>query len=93
MSCCVSRTELHSQVVACASMDGRAQSSAQTFQRLLALPGNSVVAVCGFKNIDPELQSSIVPLDIPDQVVAQFLFVSFAKQLRDRGLVPLGIVQ
>jgi hypothetical protein len=49
--------------------------------------------VCGFKNIDPELQSSIVPLDIPDQVVAQFLFVSFAKQLRDRGLVPLGIVQ
>jgi hypothetical protein len=44
--------------------------------------------VCGFENLDPELQSSIVSLDIPDQVVAQFLLVSFAKQLRVEFLGP-----
>jgi hypothetical protein len=92
MSCCASRTELHSQVLlAPAWMGGH-----KVPHKLSASSGSAGE----FSNLSVRLRKSRSralefhrATDIPDQVVAQFLFVSFTKQLRDRGLVPLGIVQ
>jgi hypothetical protein len=33
-----------------------------------------------FENLDPELERLVMPFDIPDQIVAQFVFVSFAQK-------------
>jgi hypothetical protein len=50
--------------------------------------GEVGILVCGFENLNPKLQSSIVPRDISNQVVAQLLLVSFAQQLRIEFLRP-----
>jgi hypothetical protein len=44
--------------------------------------------VCGFEDLNPKLQSPIVPCDISNQIVAQLFLVPLAQQLRIEFLRP-----
>jgi len=42
--------------------------------RLLTLPGTPRILVCGFEDLDPQLQRSIMLLDISHQATAQLFW-------------------